>query len=69
VDVSLEVINNNIELKVSDNGIGIKKEILDDPNSLGLLGMKERVNLIGGKISIGSVLNVGTTILINVPIN
>lgn len=69
VDVSLEIIDNNIELKVSDNGVGIKREILDDPNSLGILGMKERVNLIGGKISISSVLNVGTTVLINVPIN
>ena len=69
VDVSLELIDNNIELKVSDNGIGIKREVLDDPNSLGLLGMRERVNLIGGKISISSVLNVGTTVLINVPIN
>ncbi|HOV92058.1 MAG TPA: sensor histidine kinase [Candidatus Kapabacteria bacterium] len=69
VDVSLEVVDNNIELKVSDNGVGIKKEVIDDPNSLGLLGMRERVNLIGGKISISSVLNLGTTILINVPIN
>ncbi|MEN6511924.1 MAG: ATP-binding protein [Chloroherpetonaceae bacterium] len=69
VDVSLEVINNILELKVSDNGIGIKKEVLDDPNALGLLGMKERIHLIGGSISISSVLNIGTTILINVPIN
>lgn len=69
VDVDLSLENNILELKVSDNGIGIKKENLDSPKSLGLIGMRERANLINGKLYINSVLNVGTTIILNVSIN
>jgi PAS domain S-box-containing protein len=69
VDVDLSIENNILELKVSDNGIGIKKENFESPKSLGLIGMRERANLINGKLYINSVLNVGTTIILNVSIN
>ncbi len=62
VDVNLLVENNTLELRVADNGIGIKKEYLTSPNSLGLIGMSERAKLINGNLNINSVLNVGTTI-------
>ena len=62
VDVNLSVDNNTLELRVSDNGIGIKREYLASPNSLGLIGMSERAKLINGNLNINSVLNVGTTI-------
>jgi signal transduction histidine kinase len=69
VDVFLTTENNILELKVSDNGIGIKREDLESPKSLGLIGMKERANLVEGKLTINSILNIGTTVLLTVPIN
>jgi len=69
VDINLTIENNILELQVSDNGIGIKKEYLNSPNSLGLIGMQERAKLIGGKLTYSSVINVGTTITLIVSIN
>lgn len=69
VDINLTIENNIMELQVSDNGIGIKKEYINSPTSLGLIGMQERAKLIGGKLSINSVINVGTTITLTVAIN
>lgn len=69
VDVNLTIENNILELQVSDNGIGIKKEFLNSPTSLGLIGMHERAKLIEGKLHINSVINVGTTITLIVPLN
>jgi signal transduction histidine kinase len=68
VDVNLVVENNSLELRVADNGIGIKKEYQNSSNSLGLIGMSERAKLINGNLSINSVLNVGTTITLVVKI-
>lgn len=69
VDINLTVENNILELQVSDNGIGIKKEYINSPSSLGLIGMQERAKLIGGKLTFNSVINVGTTITLIVAIN
>lgn len=49
-------------LSVSDNGKGISSEKLDNPFSMGLLGMRERANIIGGELQITSQKNKGTTI-------
>jgi signal transduction histidine kinase len=69
VDVFLTIENNILELKVSDNGIGIRKEDLESSKSLGLIGMKERANLVEGKLTINSILNIGTTVHLTVAIN
>lgn len=68
VDINLTIENNILELQVSDNGIGIKKEHLNSPTSLGLIGMNERAKLIGGKLILSSVINVGATITLTVAI-
>jgi two-component system, NarL family, sensor histidine kinase DegS len=56
---------------VADNGKGFKLagEVGDLPRDgrLGLMGMKERVNLLGGEITITSEANHGTNVLIELP--
>ncbi|HHY21714.1 MAG TPA: histidine kinase [Bacilli bacterium] len=68
VQVKVEVKDTKVILIVKDDGIGFdptqKKE-----NSFGLIGMKERVHVLEGKIDIVSKLNSGTTIIIDVPIH
>jgi signal transduction histidine kinase len=54
--------HNELSLEISDDGKGIASEKLENPFSMGLLGMRERANLIGATLSITSKINVGTTI-------
>ena len=62
---------------ISDNGTGfdVNKILTQDVNKrsdlqgIGLLGMFERVSLIGGTLSIDSKENNGTKVTLTVPIN
>ena len=49
-------------VQVKDNGRGITEQELRSTKSLGLLGMRERVNLLDGDIQIAGVVGKGTTI-------
>jgi PAS domain S-box-containing protein len=65
VDVSLSVDTNGIELKVSDDGIGMNVEQIltsDTARSLGLDGMRERAEMFGGTLVIESAPGEGTTV-------
>ncbi|TLS38504.1 sensor histidine kinase [Pseudalkalibacillus caeni] len=68
IEVDLEIEKQNIHLKVKDNGIGFNTNERKE-NSFGIIGMKERVELLNGKIEIQSTPNKGTYILIDIPIH
>lgn len=53
-----------LTLKIFDNGKGIANEKLENPFSMGLLGMYERANIIGAHLNITSEKNIGTTVLL-----
>jgi signal transduction histidine kinase len=55
-------------LEVRDNGCGITGAELADTKSLGLLGMRERIQLIDGKIEISGVKGKGTKVVVSVPL-
>jgi signal transduction histidine kinase len=42
-----------IELTIHDNGIGISGQYPEDRNGFGLLGIRERIELLGGHLHIG----------------
>lgn len=68
--IQLEIGRQNIMAVIRDNGIGFKaEEFLNEPrpNSYGLLGMKERVEILGGQLSIKSNLGEGTEVLAILP--
>jgi PAS domain S-box-containing protein len=54
-------------LRVSDNGVGIDRDAIDDPDSLGLLGMRERAYPWGGEVSIRGRPGWGTTVTVTLP--
>ena len=62
VSVELEHVDRRLVLRVADNGKGMAKGKLGDPFSMGLLGMRERANLVGGRLFINSLPEVGTTV-------
>ncbi|MEN8240626.1 MAG: sensor histidine kinase [Chloroflexota bacterium] len=67
--LALSESNEKITLLISDNGVGFNQETVDFHQGFGLAGMKERVEMVSGKIKVTSVLGEGTTIEINIPIN
>lgn len=69
VAVSLEQKSRTILLTVKDNGRGITEEDIRGPHAFGLIGMRERVQFLGGKVSVTGVQNRGTTIAVAVPID
>jgi PAS domain S-box-containing protein len=56
-------------LTISDNGRGITADEQLGSHSLGLLGMRERATLIGGKIQITGDEGEGTVVTLRVPIS
>ena len=71
--VTITLTGAEARLDISDNGIGFTTSpvlgSLYTAGRLGLLGMHERAELIGGRFEIKTVPNKGTTISISVPIS
>jgi signal transduction histidine kinase len=68
VTIKLEARNDFLQLVVADNGVGIPDTKVSDRRSLGLLGMKERVALFGGELTIQGIPEKGTTITVYLPL-
>lgn len=62
VEAKFTVIENIVQLSVEDNGIGFDLNAQKDEKSFGLIGMRERILMLGGKINIKSKNNYGTLI-------
>jgi two-component system sensor histidine kinase UhpB len=67
VRVSLECSTDGIALEVTDDGIGIPGGAIDDPGSLGLVGMRERAAALGATFDMQSAPGQGTTIRVVLP--
>lgn len=68
IKVKLEVAVDRVNIIVEDDGIGFDSNDIGD-NSFGIIGMKERVEMLEGTIAIKSTLGIGTTIVIQVPVD
>jgi len=62
VYVSLHRTEELLTLKIRDNGIGIPPQKINDPNSFGIMGMRQRLLSKGGSFVINGERNNGTTI-------
>jgi signal transduction histidine kinase len=67
VDVDIRQDNGYITLCVTDNGKGITADQVSDGNSLGLLGIRERAFLLGGRVEIVGGPEKGTTVTVRIP--
>jgi PAS domain S-box-containing protein len=68
VNVSLEKKDDSLIVEVRDNGIGIMEGRIIDSKSLGLIGIRERVLLLGGKAEISGKPGEGTLVKVILPI-
>ena len=71
ITVKVEITKDFVILMIKDNGKGFDlKEAKEKKNkSFGLLGMKERVDLLEGTMTIDSKIGLGTFIMIKVPLS
>lgn len=66
--VQLHFEPETVSVKVSDNGKGFKLERTNMVGHLGLLGMKERADMLRGDLSVSSKPGSGTTIVLTFPV-
>ena len=70
VTVRVWTHSDKLNLHIEDRGCGFDPEVtLKAPRSSGLIGMRERVLLLGGTMTIESSLGAGTTITTELPID
>lgn len=80
VDISIEVINDNAEITVKDNGIGIHESHINNiftmfyratteemGSGLGLYNVKDALNKLNGTIEVSSKINSGTVFKVTIP--
>ncbi|HPC36052.1 MAG TPA: PAS domain-containing sensor histidine kinase [Candidatus Marinimicrobia bacterium] len=69
VKVNLKIKDHALEMKIVDNGIGITDSQVNDPQNLGLVGLRERVYPWNGHITIKGRPQKGTTVLVFIPLD
>ncbi|MGZ8320542.1 MAG: CHASE domain-containing protein [Telluria sp.] len=68
VKVELRTAGDHVRMSVSDNGIGLRRDGESKPGSFGLVGIEERMRILGGTFEIASVPGLGTSIKVTVPL-
>ena len=69
VTVTLDKTQDAVRLRVEDDGCGFLSDDARKPQSLGLMGLRERAQLLGGSAVISSVRGKGTTVEVSIPLN
>jgi len=68
VEIKITSNDKNFYLSIHDNGGGIPKNKLDASTSIGIIGMKERADIVGGHLKINTDSKKGTEIIVIIPI-
>ena len=65
--IALQDHGDELLLSIADDGCGMAAELTGEKKTFGMLGMRERVNMLGGRISIDSAPGRGTHIEVSIP--
>ncbi|WP_194726008.1 ATP-binding response regulator [Noviherbaspirillum malthae] len=68
-NIELSLSATQLQMKISDNGVGIFPGCRRKANSFGLVGIKERVSTLGGEFEIQTGQDIGTTLSISIPLD
>ena len=69
--LSAHVVDNTLTVSLKDNGVGFRKSKLIgavEGGHLGIVGLRDRIESLGGKLSINSDLGVGTAVKFTIAI-
>jgi len=66
--ISIAQTNTDVLISVVDDGVGFSQKDDRKPSSFGLLGLRERANLLGGEVEIVSAPGKGTRIEVRLPL-
>ncbi len=66
--IRMTVAGGTLDLRVEDDGIGITWQQAEAPGAYGLIGLRERVEGLGGSLSITGELGRGTIVLARIPL-
>jgi signal transduction histidine kinase len=67
VAVRLEEVDGELTLQIRDNGRGITEAQINDPQSYGLLGMRERLHPWNGRVAFEGQPGAGTVVTVQLP--
>lgn len=57
-----------LEIEIADNGRGLPPGVLNAPSSIGLFGLRERAQSLGGEATITAASQGGTLVILRVPV-
>jgi PAS domain S-box-containing protein len=66
-DVIVELLEEKVMVLIEDDGIGFDADEIQKSGHLGLLGIQERAEMLGGSFQIESRIGGGTTVVVEVP--
>ena len=69
IEIALQFEPDDLAMTIQDNGIGIDPQKLHNSDSLGLLGIRERINFWKGSLTINGESQMGTTLKIHIPLH
>lgn len=69
VNLSLGAADKSVRLRISDNGVGFDTELASrQAMCFGLAGMRQRAELLGGRLMVQSAPGKGTAIMLELPV-
>lgn len=68
MQITLELEDSDLTLTVQDNGRGIQQKAMDKSGTFGILGIQERVSILGGDLTIQGDPETGTRIHVRLPL-
>ena len=67
VGILLEKAGGKVKVFVEDDGVGFSPDYIEQKERLGLVGMRERAEMMGGRLTIESIPEKGTSVIVEVP--
>jgi signal transduction histidine kinase len=68
VEINLSEKDGLLVLEIQDDGQGISAAAISNPRSFGLIGIRERVHILGGEVDFSGIQDAGTRVIVKLPI-
>jgi signal transduction histidine kinase len=68
VEVTADAAGGELALVVRDDGVGVDPGAVGDDSGFGVAGMRERVGMLGGRLTLGRAPGGGAELAITIPV-